>query len=219
MCHSHTFHWASGISHFTIKQPQPSTTNNYRSFSSKASFIGRIRKIIRHKRSAESYRIADGLNEGCNLIYQGSSVNYVKFSYASVQAVFAVGVTSMCGIMFGADMPTNLSQMTGIELGFGSIITIVWVTGALKFVKIYPLRIYFHEQTNKFTIVLMGKHPFCTRLIHVSPGDAKIKKSTYITRNILPWGNDICSLSNDQDLLVIQYNFSSPVYYNMLFGF
>lgn len=175
-----------------------------------------FRTLFKRKRTAEQYRKADNLDENHNMVYQAGSIYYIKGMLGTIEvsALFLTGniVATALGLI-PFSFPLNIETL--VYMSFYSFITYV----SLSIARVYPLRIYFNEEQQKFIAVFVGYHPFSIRYLDISPGEVKAKEETYMTYNVNPWGKDVCSIKGKQDILLVACNFSSPAYYNMLLGY
>jgi len=157
-------------------------------------------------------RSKDGVDKGFNIIYRGSSENYVKAMLAGLQFMPVLAVYNIWYILYNQALPAyELTDAFGLAWMFGGAYVLA------KFVYSYPLRIYYNPGEDEYAVIFVGNTPFSTSLLSVKPGGLKRPLQDVYSRRFRPW-HKITYYHGKKRIFLLEVNFIVPEHFEKLGG-
>lgn len=184
-------------------------------FLQKRNFFSFFKK----NKSIEKIREDDNISSHYELVYSAVSISYVQLALGGMQAVAGTVCLTLGAMACGFPL-VNTAVFTEEPLQVSVFITVnlMLCLGIYKFCKVYPLRIYYSEVEDNFTLVFVGTHPLAVKHLKVLSGEVKPKPPGKITATVLPWSELFYSTST-QTIYLNNHHFRYPIYYNKLLGY
>jgi len=181
------------------------------------------RFFYHHKRfrffdTGARWRRLDKMAADYRLVYIASSKTAAQYSVLLLQGspVFLTGFFAYDFLFDNSHMSSftpELMVMAPIGCAISFALYKVW--------NMYPIRIYYSEDADKFAVIYIGKHVFDSDVQYVAPGELKRDeaKDGLMGRRFAHFIQGIYKLPNGRKMFIGAEDFISARYFNNLVGF
>lgn len=159
----------------------------------------------------------DGIEPHYQIIYKGSSTNYVRFCLSSVvvSTCASTGI-SLCRTLLSNEPKifyTVMPEFYQNVIGFSFVSTLLVLVYYLSAMYVY--RLYYSEKDNLYYAILMGRSCFGKRKIRLFPHSLS-HSSLSIFRALSNHDNGFLQSKEGTKFFISPSRFSLPLYYNNL---